>query len=300
MSVVITGAAGFIGSTLVRHLLEQGHDVVAVDREPVVPRPGLSAIRGDLLESAEARQALREASCVIHLAASSGVRDDRADIEERRHRDNVLASAVVAETVPRDVPLLMMSSSSVYGGSGGRPSRETDGLRPRGDYARSKVAVESVCAVRAENGGHVLVIRPFTVIGEGQRADMALSLWADALRAGRPARVFGSLDRTRDVTCVRETARALTALATNGATGTVNLGTGRPRTLGELVVAVGSAVGDPRPVVELVAAEPREVEQTWADTTRLRGLVGFSPHTDLYDAVRRAVAVPLTERLEPV
>ena len=299
MSVVVTGAAGFIGSTLVDHLLRVGHDVIAVDRSPVAPSRGLRIVQGDLLDSADARQALREATCVMHLAAASGVRDDRDGIAERRHRDNVRATVVVAETVSPQVPLLVMSSSSVYGGSSGRPSRETDGLHPRGGYARSKVAVESACAVRAETGGHVLVVRPFTVIGEGQRADMALSVWADALRAGQPARVFGSLDRTRDVTCVRETVRAIIALAASGGSGTVNLGTGRPRRLGELVASVGAALGDPRPPVELVGADDREVEQTWADTTRLRRLIGYTPHTELDDAVRRAVA-SRPALLEPV
>jgi nucleoside-diphosphate-sugar epimerase len=162
-------------------------------------------------------------------------------------------------------------------------------LHPRGGYATSKAGTEAVCADRAEAGGHVLVVRPFTVVGEGQRADMALARWAAAATAGHPLRVFGSQERTRAFTCLREVVRGLSALLHSGASGVVNLGSGAPRTLRDLVHALGSALAvDVDVRVEKAAGY--EVPDTWADTGRLSALTGMRPHTDLDDVVRRFVA----------
>lgn len=290
MTLVVTGASGFVGAAVVRQLLAEGEDVLTVDRHPL--GPGLGGADHHLLDLAgdpgPLHDVLAAADAVLHLAGCSGVRDDRPGIEARRRRDNVEAIAAVCALTPAATPLVVTSSSSVYGGAGDRASREADPLRPRGGYARSKVAVEQVCARRASRG-HVLVVRPFTVVGEGQRADMALSTWAEAILRAEPVRVFGGLERTRDLTCVREAARALTGLARSGATGTVNLGTGAPRSLAEMVGALEDALGA-RAHVRVEAAAAREVRDTWADTARLESLLGWTPRTDLLAAVARAVA----------
>lgn len=291
MSVVVTGAAGFVGRALTRRLVAHGHRVVAVDRTWQPNAAGATVLTADLLDGDSLVDvALREADAVVHLAGCSGVRDNGPDVQMRRQRDNVEATRVVTDLVPADVPLLVASSSSVYGGARyGRASREGDPLHPRGGYAGSKVGTEQVCARRARAGGHVLVVRPFTVVGEGQRADMALSRWATAAAAGQPLRVFGSLDRTRDLTCVREVCRGLTALLESGACGVVNLGSGAPRSLREVVAALGRALG-----LEVdVRVEPAahyEVADTWADTTRFASLTGFRVRTDLDDVVGRFAA----------
>jgi nucleoside-diphosphate-sugar epimerase len=240
-------------------------------------------LRADLLDGDPlVTAALRAADAVFHLAGRPGVRDTGA--EAARRRDNVAATAAVLAAVPRDTPLVVTSSSSVYGGAAGRPSREGDPLRPLGGYARSKAAMEALCRSRP-----VAVLRPFTVAGEGQRPDMALARWIAAVRAGRPVEVYGSPARTRDVTDVRDLVRAARAAAERGVAGPVNVGTGRPRTLAELAAAVGRAVGAP---VELVVRPAAAVEPagTWADTTRCAAALGFVPHTDLDALVRRQAA----------
>jgi nucleoside-diphosphate-sugar epimerase len=291
MSVVVTGSAGFIGRALTRHLARSGHHVVAVDRAHQPEEPDVTTLTADLLDGdPHVEAALREADAVVHLAGCSGVRDTSPGVDARRIRDNVDATRVVASRVPSDVPLLVASSSSVYGGARfGRASRESDPLHPRGGYATSKAGTEQVCADRAAARGHVLVVRPFTVVGEGQRPDMALARWAVAATAGDPLRVFGSLDRTRDFTCIREVVRGLCALLGSGASGVVNLGSGAPRTLRELVHALGSALGVGIDV-RVEKAASYEVADTWADTRRLTALIGMRPHTDLHDVVRRFVA----------
>ncbi|MFL6129504.1 MAG: NAD-dependent epimerase/dehydratase family protein [Mycobacteriales bacterium] len=301
MAVVVTGAAGFLGRALVAALAADGVPVVAVDRRPgagwsadlpPADHPGrgsgaVTALRADLLAGDPAVQAaLREADAVFHLAGRPGVRDTGPAAEAARVRDNVAATAAVLAAVPPATPLVVTSSSSVYGGAAGRPSREADPLRPLGGYARSKAAVEALCAAR---GGAVTVLRPFTVAGEGQRPDMALARWIAAARAGRPLRVLGSPARTRDVTDVRDLVRALRLAAERDVRGVLNVGTGRPRTLAELAAAVCRALGAPAELVlePAVAVEPAA---SWADTTLLRRRLGFVPVTELDELVARQAA----------
>lgn len=290
MAVVVTGAAGFLGRALVASLAADGIPVIAVDRRPLELTPGVSAVRADLLDrDPVVLAALAEADAVFHLAGRPGVRDAGPAADAARARDNVAATAAVLAAVPAGTPLVVTSSSSVYGGAAGRPSREGDPLRPRGGYARSKVAVESLCAAR---GGAVAVLRPFTVAGEGQRPDMALARWIAAVRAGRPIEILGSPGRTRDVTDVRDLVRAVRAAAERGITGPLNVGTGHPRTLADLAAAVCRALGAP---AELVVRPAAAVEPagTWADTARCRRRLGFVPRTDLDDLVtRQAAATP--------
>ncbi len=188
----------------------------------------------------------------------------------------------------------MASSSSVYGGTrAGRPCRESDRLRPRGGYARSKALLEHVCQGREHAGGEILVVRPFTVAGEGQRPGMALSQWIEAARCGRRLRLLGSSDRSRDLTDVRQAAAALVDLAGSGARGTVNLGTGSGWTLAEMVGAI-ERVLDVEVTTELVTAHRVEVAHTLADVKLLRRMIGWVPETDLDDlVVRQAAAAPM-------
>jgi nucleoside-diphosphate-sugar epimerase len=294
MAVVVTGAAGFVGTAVVAHLLHKGAQVIGVDRLPVPNQEGVRAIRADLCaRHGEVLDALRTADAVIHLAGCPGVRDRRPEVERRRRHDNVDATRVVLSATPEHIPLVVVSSSSVYGGARfGRASRETDPVHPIGGYAQSKVFAEELCAARLAAGSPVVLARPFTAVGEGQRPDMALARWVAAARAGRPLRVLGGAHRTRDFTDVREVARALAALV--GASGIVNVGTGRPRTLAEAIDAVASAVGVD-PVVEVVPAAAEEVPATWADSTRLTELTGVRLRTDLHDAVARIAGAPILE-----
>lgn len=295
-TAVVTGSSGFIGSHLVERLGRAGLHVIGIDRAPPIATTG-AHLRADLSEPDDrVRGALREADVVFHLAGCPGVRDDAEDIEYRRWRDNVLAGEVVLREVPPSVTTVVVSSSSVYGGAPridrtGRaePCQEDAPPRPRGGYARSKARLERRCEVRREAGGHVAVVRPFTVAGERQRADMAIAIWLTAARTGRALPVIGSLSRTRDVTDVRDVVEGLVRLAASGHATTLNLGTGRGRSLQELVHAVAAACRVP---VRLdVHHDPHgEPTDTLADTVRCRQLLGFTPRTDLDELVSRQAA----------
>jgi nucleoside-diphosphate-sugar epimerase len=294
---VVTGSAGFIGTHVVGQLTAVGADVVGLDRrEPPVGAPGRHH-RIDLT-APESRELLGDelavADVVYHLAGRAGVRDRGPEVDSARRRDNGLAAVSVIGLTPPGTPLLLTSSSSVYGGARihrGRavPSHESDPVHPRGGYARSKVLVERMCAARRARGGLVTVVRPFTVAGPGQRPDMAVSRWLHAALTGGPAHVLGSLDRRRDMTDVRQVARVLVELAAHPGLDLVNIGTGRPVRLGDVLSAVVGAVGRP---VEVTVDPPSAEEPavTCADTRRLAGALGWVPETALGELVAAQLA----------
>ncbi|CAN5444856.1 NAD-dependent epimerase/dehydratase family protein [soil metagenome] len=301
-AAAVTGAAGFIGTVLIRHLLSEGVQVVGIDRRPpaVPPPAAASMIVADLLDGdADARSALASADYVFHLAGRPGVRDQHPDVVELRHRDNVEATRMVVETIRPGTRLVVTSSSSVYGGCrAGSTSREDTPVAPRGGYAESKLAVERLLADYTRAGGNVLVARLFTAVGEGQRPDMALSRWISATLTGTPIEVFGSLERSRDFTDVREVAWALTALGRLKERAVVNVGSGQPHTLRQCIEAIEAVTGRTA-LVHTTEAAFEEMAHTCADTTFIRDLLGRAPLTDLMDAVRRTYEARRAEGTDP-
>jgi nucleoside-diphosphate-sugar epimerase len=297
---VVTGASGFIGTHLVEQLAGRGANVVGLDRrEPAAAAPGVHH-RVELTAAADhdlVASELAAADVVYHLAGRDGVREMGPEVASARRRDNGLAAVTVVGLTPLHTPLFVMSASSVYGGAclhGGRavPSHEDDPLHPKGGHARSKVLVERMCEPRRARGGLVTLVRPFTVAGPRQRPDMAVSKWLRAALTGEPAQVLGSLERHRDVTDVRQVARALVELAAHADLDVVNIGTGRPVPLGAVLSAVVGVVG--RPVeVTVQPASHEEPAVTCADTTRLARRLGWVPETDLDDLVGAQLAATL-------
>ena len=297
--IVVTGASGFLGAALADHLARHGLPVIGIDRRPAPPTPHGRHVVAELTDRRpDVRRLLATADVVVHLAARPGARDRMPGIEQARHRDNVVATRHVLGAASG--PVIVTSSSSVYGGAfGGRASHEGDRLRPIGGYARSKAAAEATCAAHRAAGRTVCVVRPFTVVGPGQRPDMAIDRWLRAALAGRPIEVLGALDRSRDVTDVRDVTRALALLVERAAAGAhlpdvLNLGTGRARTLGDLAAAVQRAVPTAILVTPHVETEP---DHTLADTRRLAATLDVVPATDLDDVVhRQLVALGSTAR----
>ena len=271
--------------------------MVGIDRRRVRGGPGLH-ITMDLAERnslAELARWARWADVVFHLAARPGIRSDSPRIDLLRHRDIIMTTDHLMAVVAERTHVILASSSSVYGEAARRngayqASRETDPTRPNSRYGHFKASMERLAQQYRRPDDGLAIARPFTVIGEGQRTDMALSIWIDAVRRGDPVEVFSGLDRARDVTDVNKVVKGPIAMADRRFCGTVNLGAGRPRLLGEMVKAVFSAMGRETPL-RVVGADPQEVRVMCADPTTARMDLGVDLTTDLERvAIRQAGA----------
>ncbi|WP_243718940.1 NAD-dependent epimerase/dehydratase family protein [Actinomadura sp. KC06] len=308
MRVVVTGAAGFIGSHVVDAFSAAGHEVLAVDapgRSPtpdvarrtwarVAARPGVVAAEIDL--AAHDLGTVAAADVVVHLAGRPGVRDSWGAGRAVAERDNVLATrrllaSCMGRPARRRPRVIIASSSSVYGSAGRRPNREDDPLSPASPYAVSKVEVERLAGLAARDGLRTVLLRYFSVYGPRQRPDMAFHRFAEAALDGRPLPVFGDGRRTRSFTHVQDVVAAtLAAAAEELPPGiAVNVGHAEP-------VAVTDAIGLLTGVLGVRAEIRREApvagdaERTWADTGRARRLLGWTATTGLAEGLADQIA----------
>jgi nucleoside-diphosphate-sugar epimerase len=310
--VVVTGAAGFIGSHLVDRLLADGCEVVGIDSfEDYYPRAlkeanlagarssdrftlvtdnllDLAASDGDRRESRLAGL-FADAACVVHLAAQAGVRSSWGRSFRVYTENNVLATQLVLEAchevgVPK---LVYASSSSVYGDTDRLPMREDATCCPVSPYGVTKLAGEQLCRLYHRNYGVAAVsLRFFTVYGPRQRPDMAFHIFLRALFEGRPLEVYGEGNQTRDFTFVSDIVEGI-VLAMDGRDGAVyNLGGGSRVTLLEAIRTLESASGcDARLAGEAVQAG--DVKHTWADISLAADELGFAPRVSLGEGLQR-------------
>ena len=229
MRAIVTGAAGFIGSTLASRLVVGGHDVVGLDvfssyYDPEIKQANIARIPRDRFQLIEAdlkyvelSRILRDGDVVFHLAAQAGVTTSWGPTFETYVADNVLATqrlldASLAAGVHRFV---YASSSSVYGSHVGFPTTEDSPLRPFSPYGVSKLAAEHLCAVYADNFGlSTASLRLFTVYGPAQRPDMAFSRFIRAGLVGDEITVHGDGSQLRDFTYVDDVVEAAMRVAT--------------------------------------------------------------------------------------
>jgi UDP-glucose 4-epimerase len=312
--MVVTGAAGFIGSHLVERLLAAGHEVVGIDSfEDYYPRSfkdanvaaACAAERYTLIEDNVLRmaadgaagrsrldQVFDAADCVFHLAAQAGVRASWGESFRIYSDNNVLATQMVLEACRRGgVPkVVYASSSSVYGDTDQLPMQEDANCRPVSPYGVTKLAGEQLCRLYWKNHGVPTVsLRFFTVYGPRQRPDMAFHLFLRALHEGRPLEMYGTGSQTRDFTFVDDIVGGI-LLAVGGTDGAVyNLGGGSRVTLLEAIRTLESVSG--------LTAEVRgedvqagDVKHTWADLTRAEEELGYAPQVSLEEGLRREAA----------
>lgn len=257
----------------------------------------------DVSQQAELRGIVAGADVLFHLAGRPGVRGGGTDLDTLRERDNVESTSRVLAATDPETHVVVTSSSSIYGGAvieDGQvlPLAESVDPRPRGGYARSKVRAEELCAQARESGRTITVVRPFTVAGEGQRDDMAFSIWISALLAKQPLTILGSGDKLRDVTDIRDVVRGLITAAERHVNETVNLGSGTTHRVIEMASTLRQIFGGNGRLLYAAAAGD-DVDATLADTTKCEHLLGFTPFTDLPALMERQV-IAAVSRSEPI
>ncbi|GAA4393803.1 UDP-glucose 4-epimerase [Actinomadura verrucosospora] len=298
MLTLVTGAAGFIGSHLVDRLLADGHEVVGVDdmSSGANARPGVELWEMDVADPALAeRAAARRPEVVFHLAAQVSVRVSVGD-PLGDARTNVVGTANVLEAAraagARKV--VFTSSCAVYGVPDALPVPPDAELRPASPYAASKVAGEVYAGMyRQLHGIDFTTLTLANVYGPRQTPEGeagVVSIFTDALLAGRPTRVFGDGSQTRDYVYVGDVVDAYARAAGEAGGGLrLNVGTGLQTTDRELHALVAEAAGAPD---DPEFAPPRlgDLPAMSVDPRRTREALGWEPAVGLPEGLAETVA----------
>ena len=304
--ILVTGAAGFLGSTLVDRLLAEGREVVGLDSfdsfypEDQKQRNLASAlgaatfqlVRGDI-RNADTVASLFSATrfdSVVHLAALAGVRPSRerpavyADVNV--HGTSVVLEAAVNHGNPR---VVFASSSSVYGEREDGPFRETDPVeRPISPYAATKRAGELVAhAFHHAHDLSVTCARIFTAYGPRQRPDLAIRKFAERMLEGVPIPVFGDGHSLRDFTYVDDLVDGLVkAIDRDLGFAILNFGAERKVTVLEVIELLEKTL-KVSAEIEWLPAQIGDVRRTWSDTCAAREALGFEAKVSLEEGIAR-------------
>ena len=302
MKVLVTGGAGFIGSNLVRGLLERGEDVRVLDNFSTGNRANLAGLaedvelfEGELRSYERVHNAVRGCEVVFHLGALGSV--------PRSVQDPLTSSAVNVEgtlnvlLAARDEGIrrvVFASSSSIYGNQAELPLREAMAPDPISPYGVAKLAAERYCVsfARVYEALETVVLRYFNVFGPRQdpRSQYAavVPLFLTAIAAGEPVTVFDDGEQSRDFTYVDNVVAAnLLAADAEGANGRIfNISSGAPASVNELADAIGRLLDKP---VERRHLPPRpgDLRNSWADVSEARSALGYEPSVSLEEGLRR-------------
>jgi len=302
--VLITGAAGFIGSTLAARLLDEGHDVTGLDSlspsySTAIKRANLAALPPERfhflqrdLASDDIDATVADAEAIVHLAGRPGVRMSWGADFEGYLRDNVLGTQRLLEAAVRagsTARFVHASSSSVYGQHLGIPTVETAPLHPHSPYGTTKLSAEQLVGAYAANFGlRGVALRLFTVYGPGQRPDMAFQKFLTAIAAGEPVAVYGSGDQIRDFTYVDDVVDAISrALEHDGVLPPVlNIAGGTSTSVNEVLALLGEITGLPV-AIERHPAALGDVDRTDADSSLARAALDWAPRVGLREGIER-------------
>jgi UDP-glucuronate 4-epimerase len=315
MRALVTGGAGFIGSSVVDRLLAEGFRVAALDNfdpyyDPAQKRRNVARalkneryqlVEADVRDAAALDAAFDQArpDVVVHLAAKAGVRSSVEDARSYVQVNELGGFNVLEACRLRDrLPLVFASTSSVYGKDAEPPFRETDpATSPLSPYAASKRAAElMVMAYHHVHEQPAALLRFFTVYGPRGRPDMAFWKFTRALRTGGVIRLHGETTE-RDFTYVDDIVEGVWgavkwALEHSGTGGrqceVFNLGRSEPVRVRDLVERLAAELGT-TPNITVVPLELGEAQRTGADVSRARAAFGYAPKVGLHEGIRRWV-----------
>jgi len=305
--IVVTGAAGFIGSHTCEALRLRGHQVTGFDNFDDYLYPsaikrsnavalGIPIVEGDICDvDAVAGVVTRDVDLVCHFAALAGVRPSLAQ-PLRYLASNIEGTGVILERM-RELGLkrlVFASSSSVYGAKPGTnvaAFREDDPcLTPASPYAATKRMNElQLSTYRDLFGLGVYALRFFTVYGPRQRPDMAIAKFTKAIAAGEPITMFGDGSSRRDYTFIDDIVSGVVAAIERVAPAQYeifNLGGTNTISLAELVKTIERVVGNPAQIVRQ-PDQPGDVPITYANIERARAALGYAPQVPVEVGIQR-------------
>ena len=306
--VLVTGAAGFIGSHLVDSLLARGDEVLGVDNfntyyDPAIKRRNLSQALGmdrfslsevDICEEAALREVFAQfqPEVVVHLAARAGVRPSLQD-PNLYHRVNVIGGQHILDACRNfNVSnLVFASSSSVYGGSKDVPFRETDPvMTPVSPYAATKRMNELQAHVYHHvYGVRTTLLRFFTVYGPRQRPDMAIHKFTKMILAGEPIPMFGDGSTFRDYTYIDDIIDGMVRCVDTPFDYEIfNLGESHTTSLSELIALIERHTGRTA-IIDEQPMQAGDVEKTFANVDHAREKLGYAPRFSMDEGIERFV-----------
>jgi UDP-glucuronate 4-epimerase len=308
MKVLVTGAAGFIGSHLSERLLDGGWTVVGVDNfddfyDPQIKRRNIESclnnkkfqlVEADIRDMAAVDKAVsNDIEIVVHLAAKAGV---RPSIEQPvLYADvNVNGTTVLLQAAKKHKirKFIFGSSSSIYGNNKKVPFSEDDNVDfPISPYAATKKAGELICHTYHHLYGiAVTCLRFFTVYGPRQRPDLAIHKFAKLIEQGKSIPIYGDGTMMRDFTYIDDIIDG-TVAAMEKCTGfnIYNLGGSRPVSVNDLVVEIEKALGK-KAVKKYLPPQPGDVERTYADVTKAAKDLGYNPSTTIQAGLKKFIS----------
>lgn len=305
---LITGGAGFIGSTLTEQLLNRGDKVVAIDNfdpyydpklkeenvKPFLNNQNYKLKRVDILDLDKLVQIFQDNKIdhVVHLAAKAGVRPSLEDpiVYQKVNGEGTLN---ILEAARRSgcKKLCLASSSSVYGNNKVVPFKETDvvdfAISP---YAATKKANEVMAHVyHAIYGLDIFMLRFFTVFGPKQRPDLAINKFARLISQDKPITLYGDGKTYRDYTYVDDIVKGILGCSKyldehDKVYEILNLGSNRPVTLIDMVKTIEEEMGK-KAKIEYLPMQPGDVDATYADISKAQKLIGYKPSISFKEGI---------------
>jgi nucleoside-diphosphate-sugar epimerase len=292
MKYVVTGAAGFIGSHLAERLIEDGHDVLAVDSftdyyDPALKEENAAAFDVTRLDLAEEDLDLADSDGVFHLAGQPGMRSFGEVFGEYATRNLLATRRVFERAAAAGVRVVFASSSSVYGDAENYPTPEHAVPRPLSPYGITKVGCEQLAYAYARSFGlDAVVLRYYTFFGPRQRPDMAFARIVDALARGSAFELYGDGLQSRSFTYVADGVLATIAAMERAEAGAVyNVGGGQEVTMRDAIATLEEISGRSLELVEQPAAAG-DMRRTAPDVGAIERELRWRASTSLADGLQ--------------
>lgn len=308
MNILITGGAGFIGSTLADRLIKE-NKIIVIDNfndyyDPKIKEnnvasnegnPNYKLYRGDICDTELVKKIFDEnkVDCVVHIAARAGVRPSLENPLEYI-RTNIYGTTNILEQmrVHNVKKLVFASSSSVYGNCNAEKfSEDLKVTEPISPYAATKSACEQIIYTYSKLYEiQSVCLRFFTVYGPKQRPDLAIRKFTELIEAGKPIPVYGDGTTKRDYTFIEDIIDGICAAIKYDKTPyeIINLGGGSPVTLSEMIETIELVLGK-KAIIDRQPLQKGDVNKTVSDITKARNLLGYNPKTSFKEGIKKFV-----------
>lgn len=308
-NVLITGGAGFIGSTLADTLLKENCKVICVDNfcdyySPELKRKNIAnallnsnykLYEADIenLEELEKIFSENKIDIIVHLAARAGVRPSIEKPVEYM-QTNVMGTVNILELMKKYgvKKMCMASSSSVYGNCKAEKfSEDLNVRRPISPYAASKSACEQICYTYHHLYDlNIVMLRYFTVFGPRQRPDLAINKFVNLIRNNQPINMYGDGTSIRDYTYIDDIVSGTISAMKYDKTGyeIFNLGGGNPVSLVDMISTIETILGK-KAIINKMPMQPGDVDRTVCDISKSMKLLNYKPETSFYDGVKNFI-----------